>query len=287
MRFGPSPRHPRRPERTASGRVFLLALLPLLYVCPLPAARADEQKPILWREVWSGADASKDVWLIYSGATIAPASHIHQNGIRFRVTGGYGQYRYRDLDGGKRDTFEATTAFGDLLAGYLVRLDPLTLKVFAGATYIDHDISPYDRETIVTGGEWGVKGVVELWLNAGDKGWTSLDVSYATAHDTAALRLRSGYRVLDALSLGVEAGLNVDAQAQCKMRLEMAKGCRLDPEDPDVKSLFDFGRAGLFARYEWEGGEFSFSAGGLGQLYSPDEGFKIDPYVTVNWITQF
>lgn len=31
-----------------------------------------------WREVWSGADATRDVWLLYGGVTLAPFSeHIY------------------------------------------------------------------------------------------------------------------------------------------------------------------------------------------------------------------
>lgn len=249
------------------------------------SAAAEPAPEARWREVWAGADVAADVWLVYSGATVAPMGHIHEDGIRFRVTTGYGQYRYPNIRSGR--TFEASTLHADVLAGWLARFDPLTVKVFAGASYIDHEITPFDAETVVMGGEWGIKGVVEFWLNMSESLWSSLDVTYTTAHDTGSVRGRSGYRVLPNLSIGLEGILNIDGQAQCKMRVSAVSRCRLAADDPDVKSLMDYGRTGLFARYEWEGGEASVSAGGLGQFYESGSLQDVEPYVTVNWITQF
>jgi hypothetical protein len=247
-------------------------------------AAAEPAAPRLWREVWAGADVSDNVWLVYSGATVAPMGHIHGDGLRLRVASGYGGYTYPNSGSGR--DFEATTIFGDVLAGWLWRLDPLTLKVFAGASYIDHDITPFDATTVVTGADWGPKGVVELWLNAGERMWTSLDLAYTTAHDTASVRMRSGYRLWPAITLGVEGGLNIDGQGQCKMRLPET-GCRLSPEDPETKSLLDYGRTGLFARYEWTGGEVSLGAGVVGQPLTDDNELDLRPYATLGWIMQF
>ncbi len=252
----------------------------------LPAfAAAEPPADVRWREVWAGADISESVWLVYSGATVAPMSQIHAPGPRLRVVTGYGAYTYPDI--GRDGEFEATTYFGDLLAGWLWRLDPLTVKVFAGATWIDHEIAPLDPETVVIGADWGPKAVIELWLNSGERMWTSLDLAYTTAHDTASVRMRSGYRIWPQFSVGLEGGLNVDGQAQCKMRLP-DEGCHLSPKDPEVKSLLDYGRTGLFARYEWTGGEVSLAAGVIGQPYSASTGdLDLHPYATLNWIMQF
>jgi hypothetical protein len=58
------------------------------------AATADPATPPGWREIWSGADVSGHVWLLYSGATVAPYSNIFDDGLRLRVAGGYGGYTY-------------------------------------------------------------------------------------------------------------------------------------------------------------------------------------------------
>jgi hypothetical protein len=49
----------------------------------------------------------------------------------------------------------------------------------------------------------------------------------------------------------------------------------------------DYARGGAFARYEWDRGELSLSAGVLGDSFSGQGSAEIAPYVTVNWLTQF
>ncbi len=249
-----------------------------------PALADPEPRP-LSREVWSGADISSKGWLVYSGATVAPFGHIHENGLRLRATVGYGAYTYTGYPVLKK--FDATTAFADVLVGYLYRYNSLTAKAFVGVSFIDHTITPFDTENISINAAFGAKGVLEFWYNSSPKAWSSLDLSYTTAHETAAVRMRSGYRLWPQISVGVEGGFNIDGQAQCKIRLPTQKGCHLNENDTDVKSLLDFGRTGLFARYEWTGGEVSLSAGGMGQILQQDGTVNVDPYVTANWIMQF
>ena len=267
------------------GGINLIAGLAVLTIS-ITSARADPNARTLWREVWAGADVSTNVWLVYSGATVAPFSGIHENGFRLRAVTGYGQYTYTGA-APLNQRYDASTAFGEVLGGYLYRYNSLTVKAFAGVTFIDHDITPFDDENISISAEWGAKGVLEFWYNVSPKIWTSLDIAYTTAHDTGSVRMRSAYRVWPQVSLGIEGGINIDGQAQCKMRMPSQDGCRLSEQDNDVKSLLDFGRTGLFARYEWTGGEASLAAGGLGQMMEPNGKFNLDPYVTVNWILQF
>jgi hypothetical protein len=234
---------------------------------------------------------STSVWLVYAGATVAPFSHIHEEGLRLRVVTGYGQYSYdHDVDpvGKQRTHFDAENWFADALVGYLWRFDPLTAKAFVGFSAISHDISPLDTESIVIGEDFGVKGVLEFWLNTGPKSWSSLDLSWSSAFNTRAARMRSGYRVTPALSLGIESGINLDAQGECKSGVRETGSCKIDDGGLSrTSNLLDFGRAGLFARYEWTGGEFSVSAGGLGSMLDADGDFGLDPYVTVNWISHY
>lgn len=67
--------------RQLSLTLTVLCMLPLLPVLGAAAAAANEDAPkpesVPWREVWTGADATQDSWLIYSGMTLSPFSHIH------------------------------------------------------------------------------------------------------------------------------------------------------------------------------------------------------------------
>lgn len=258
-------------------------------------ANANPELQSSGREVWAGADVSSNVWLVYSGVTFAPWGGMHDEGFRFRAAGGYGEYEYSDrvpsLEPGttaRAVQYHAETYFADFLVGYQKRLGELTAKAFLGVSTISHDISPTDEETIAIGDETGIKGVIELWLNIGQNAWGSLDLSWASAHNTRGARARLGYRVWPKLSVGVEGGINVDAQGECRMDASTASGCRSAyDKNVDPSGLLDYARAGTFARYEWGTSEASISAGVLGDSFASDSDVELAPYVTLNWLTQF
>lgn len=282
--------------------VRYLAVLPaavLVARAPAPAMAEDQQPPSWravwkWRETWAGADASRNGWLVYSGVTVAPLGHIHEAGPRLRVSGGTGGYRYAGerfdpaTGGSRRRSFSATTWYADALAGYLERWGPLTAKAFGGLSGIGHNITPFDDENAAIGDEIGLKAVVELWLNLGDDGYASLDLSWSSALDTRAARARAGWRVDPTWSLGAEAWLDLDAQSDCDLGWETGGACRRQSEQGGGETdLIDYTRAGLFARKEWNGGEISISAGVSGGLFKGAGSATPEPYVTVNWLRQF
>lgn len=214
-----------------------------------------------WREVWSGADVSSHVWLLYGGATVAPYGHVFADGLRLRVAGGYGRYTYTGTRRGELVSFNAETAYAEALVGYLKRFGPLTAKAFVGVAAIEHDVAPFDPDNTMQGQRLGPKLATEFWLNMGDSAWSSLDLSWTSAYSTMAARLRSGYRVYGDVSLGLEGGVNAN-------------------------DLGEDARVGLFGRYSWSSGEVSLS-GGLSGRFLDDAQALHDPYVTANWLTQF
>lgn len=221
----------------------------------------DQERPYGWREVWTGADAASQVWLLYSGATIAPYGHIFSEGLRLRAAGGYGRYSYLGERRGVPQGFNAETSYGEALVGYLKQFGPLTAKAFVGVTAIRHDVTPFDPDNPVQGQEVGPKIATEFWLNIGSSAWASLDASWTSAHGTAAARTRFGYRIWKDASLGLEGGINAN-------------------------DLGEDARAGVFARYAWNGGEISVSGGYSGRFLEEAEQLR-DPYATLNWLTQF
>ena len=255
--------------------VFLSALVPGFW-SPAGAQTTEPPQPRYgWREVWAGADATRDVWLLYSGVTLAPwSADVYSDGLRLRTTGGYGQYHYRattleSVDCGfpkpackqiaKR--YDVDFSYNDALVGYHQRFGELTAKAFIGLAMISHDISERRLVKAAQGREIGVKGVIELWLNLGPHAWTSLDLAYTTAHKTSAARWRAGWRILPTVSIGPEG--------------------RYDSNFED-----DGGRAGLFARYEWFGGEASVAAGWSSAIVG-GEAQDPAPYATVNVLMQY
>jgi hypothetical protein len=236
-------------------------LAAMTFACATTPASADPTAEPGWREVWSGADVGSHVWLLYSGVTVAPHSNVFEDGIRLRVAGGYGGYSYVGERRGQLVAFTAETAYAEAFVGYLKRLGPVTAKAFVGIAAIEHDVSPIDPDNPVQGQEVGPKLVTELWINMGASAWSSIDLSWTTAHQTSAARLRSGYRVWGDASLGIEAAINAN-------------------------DMGEDARAGMFARYAWNGGEVSLAGGYSGRFLDDAQALR-DPYLTANWLTQF
>lgn len=216
--------------------------------------------PFAWgaSETWTGGDASRNGRALYSGATWAPFGLLQDQGWRVRLSGGYGEYRYRSVISGEPQSVYGTVAFADLLAGYQFNLGPVTIKAFAGATFDGHVLAPFDETNPVNDLAAGAKGVLEGWWNVTPALWLSFDLSGATAHKAHGTRVRVGYRVIPDVSLGVEGGI-------------------FGNEASDTK------RAGGFARYEWGGGEISASGGVSGDYNAKPR----TPYATLVYLSRF
>ncbi len=210
-------------------------------------------------ETWSGAEATRHSWSMYTGATWAPLGKVTDEGLRLRLVGGYGQYRYSAPIDRTPTSIYGTVAFADLLVGTQMAFGPLTLKAFAGAAFESHTLDPIDTDNAVLGPARGAKWVVEGWLNLTPTLWVQADLANSTAHDGYFRRVRLGWRLTNTVSIGVEGGSFGNAS-----------------------SRNENGRGGAFARYEWLGGELSVSGGLSGDIAAPR-----NPYGTVMYMTRF
>ncbi len=246
----------------------------------------DKPPPVPWQELSAGVDIADNVWLLYSGVTLAPFGDVRQSGLRLRAGGGYGQYRYSGhRSGDPRGTdrqFLGRVSYAEALLGYQERFGPLTAKAFVGIAAIDHTIAPGDPIALggllAQGMDYGVKGVIELWLDIGRNAWSSLDLSWTSAHQTYAGRWRLGYRLAEPITLGIEAGVHGNALEGSEF---LPDGNRREQLKPSV-------RLGLFARYEWALSEVSVSAGLTRNAWQLDDDVALeDGYATVNYLTRF
>lgn len=230
----------------------------------------DQQRPRF--EFWSGAQAHRHVWSIYSGATVAPFGAVQEDGVRLRLITGYGADRYSGPRavgvGSKIITFEGAGSFADVLVGYHRQLGGLTVKAFGGITVADRQVVPDDPETVIRGTGLGGKAALETWWNLGEAAWTSLDLSWGSLHQSYAARTRLGWRLTPAFSAGLEVG--AAGNVEC-----------------------DIGRAGGFVRYEWASGEVSASAGATNDKLRDGSGALLSataagtPFAMVSWLTRF
>jgi hypothetical protein len=213
------------------------------------------------REMWAGADVTSQSWSAYSGVTLAPFGPIDSDGWRLRTVAGYGAYRYdgtRPISGQIRaESFRGTVSFADVLLGYQKQYHSLTLKLFAGISAANHQLTPFDAENAVSGLDHGFKGMLEAWLDMTEWNWASLNLAWSSAHDAYAGRLRLGFTIWPELSLGLEGAADGNAD-------------------------YDGGRGGAFVRYTWGSGEIAASGGS-----SLDSTMTPGAYGTLNVLTRF
>ena len=82
-----------RSDVTKSGSISAVAyrgkvaMVALVLLAPL-RVHAGDPPQYGWREVWAGAQVSGNVWLLYSGLTVAPHSHMFDDGLRLRIASG-------------------------------------------------------------------------------------------------------------------------------------------------------------------------------------------------------
>ena len=292
----------RQIRKRSCARLHAFRLAACLLSAAVPPAQADDEEaasvldPIVkftsailgeetGREIWTGADIADDTWLVFSGFTYAPMGGIFENGPRIRIMGGYGGYAYERTTSLGTQAYSVEKSYTDLLAGYQHRVGELTAKVFAGLSFISHDVSPLDGLTPVAGSEAGLKAMIELWLNIGEAAWVSLDAAWGEPFNTSSIRPRAGYRVWPQLSLGVEGALNLDEGAICRLPDKTPANCAMSADVETARAMIETGRGGLFARYDWITGEASLSVGAIGGEGTADSGLK--PYATVQWLSQF
>jgi hypothetical protein len=278
------------------------AAAPLLFSQLSPAVSrgieppATQQPAYGWGEIWAGIDATHDRWLTYSGMTVAPWSRdIYSDGLRLRLGGGYGRYGY---DGNVRINtvclgvilgscepssevkkhYKVSQTYAELLIGYYLRLGALTAKAFAGAAASHQKHFVVDKDNHNDGTYVGAKGVLELWLDINPQTWTSFDISYTTARDETSARWRTGWRINPRISIGPELRFDKNRETGDFTGTNFRVG-----KDHRYEWV---GQAGLFGRYEWQGGEVSIAGG----LASPIENWTAmdrSIYGTVNVLFQF
>lgn len=234
------------------------------------AASADAPPLRQTYEVWGGADASSTGWSAYAGLTAALFGDLRDQGWRLRAAGSYGEYRYSRSywDSVAKDEVNLQMTGHhralDTLLGYQLFWGPATIKAFVGLTQLQKlDVaqqgSPIalDDENGFQGERIGVKLAVETWTRLSDWGFVQADASWSQPTESYSARLRLGYRLGPAWSLGPE----------------LSAFGNLMP---------DQGRMGAFVRFEWEKGEISLSTGASGEPRHADEA-----YGTINALIRF
>lgn len=203
----------------------------------------------------------------YITSTSAVFSTLQQDGLRYRLSGGGGRYRYTGLAG--RDSalrlqrYDSQTGYANALIGYQLQVGSVTAKAFAGGQFRTHRETPNDPSVYVPLQTIAPRAVLELWFDMSPRAFASLDLGWTDGRTapkaaqtpasrtqivwnegrmSATARTRLGWRLQPELALGIEGGGSADGDRAYA-----------------AKSNSSYG--GVFARYEWALGELSLSSG--------------------------
>lgn len=267
-----------RVQGTAGGRAAPWALACVtVFAAASGIARAEDAgtaDTLPYYEISGGGEVAGPTWSAYASTTVALSAMgigepggIREDGWRLRTGAGYWRYSDRPMKwvsgvGETRVSLKRNGSFADLLLGYYKNFGALTVKAYGGIAYTNESWLQDGLDDGSPGSALAAKILAETWLNLTPASFAQLDAGWTSLRNTITARARLGYRITPSLSLGPEAGYwsNVDLES-----------------DAGVSAW----RYGGFARYEWDSGEVSLSAG------SADDSYASHFYVTANALFRF
>jgi hypothetical protein len=156
-------------------------------------------------EAYTGLDIASHGWIFGWGeVTVAPTTNTDTSGLRIRLYGEAGQYKYQS------ETFDGTNRAawyrGDALIGYAFVQEHFEAQIYLGASVIDSVLSNPDPENHVQGTKVGpvVAGEFESTYN---RTLISGAASYTTAFDTYETKLKIGWELANGIFVGPETGI--------------------------------------------------------------------------------
>ena len=205
----------------ASRPLGAAALLTATILCCIPARGADSTvRPDLsprmhpFRErllFFAGADVARDSTYGWTGLVAAPVGLLHEDGLRLRVMGGAGAYRYRtgNVPGGVN---AAATVSAELMVGYRFSLAGTFITTYVGGHVENQSLATADPGHAAQGTEAGIKLALELYRRFTPRIFVTASASVSTVHDAHYARATVGYEFADTFALGIEAAVNGDAR---------------------------------------------------------------------------
>lgn len=160
---------------------------------------------------FGGADVGSSSQFAWSGVVGAPAGLLHEDGLRFRVAGGLGRYKYETqaVPGGVN---EGHVSSGELMIGYRRDFGGVTATAFVGLHGENQRLSSPDPGNKTQGTAFGVKAAIETFARLHPE-WTLVTSAAAsTVHRSYHARAAISREYPSGFALGAEALVHGDAR---------------------------------------------------------------------------
>jgi hypothetical protein len=199
----------------AAGRIIAVAAAMVAAVAQCASRAADLPLHPDWLRSWTdrdrafffaGMDLSRDSGFAWAGVGGAPSGLLHEDGLRLRLAGGGGRYRYR-TNTVPTGVNEVDVASLELMLGYRRAIGSAVVTTYIGAHAESQDLQFADPGHRVAGTAVGVKLALD-YFDRPPEGWLILGSAAAsTVHRSYYMRLGVGRQWRPDLALGIEAAL--------------------------------------------------------------------------------
>ena len=189
----------------------------VLAACLVSAAFAADTTPSLTDALknrlflFGGFDVARDSYFGWTGIVAAPVGRLDEDGLRLRLMGGLGRYRYNSsaVAGGVN---EGTVSSGEIMLGWRRAFEPVTVVAYLGAQVEDHQLRVPDPGNPVSGTAAGVKGTIEIFSRPWPDYVATANASASTVHRGYNARVTFARELNAWLALGVEGAFLGDAR---------------------------------------------------------------------------
>jgi hypothetical protein len=160
---------------------------------------------------FAGTDFSRDAGFAWAGIGGAPSGLLSEDGLRLRVAGGAGRYRYRTraAPGGVN---EVDVASLELMLGYRRAFGTAVVTAYIGGHAESRDLLFADPAHRAAGAAVGAKLALEYFDQPAESWTVAGSAAASTVHRSYHARLGVGREWWPGFALGVEAALHGDAR---------------------------------------------------------------------------
>ena len=130
---------------------------------------------------FSGGDIARGSRFVWAGLVAAPLGYLRDDGLRIRVVGGGGRYRYRTsaVPGGIND---ALLVSGEILLGYRHAIGSTAITAYLGAHVESQLLAEFDPGHRAQGVATGIKAAAELYTRLSPDAFAAVSVAASTVH---------------------------------------------------------------------------------------------------------
>jgi hypothetical protein len=159
---------------------------------------------------FSGLDVARDSAFGWAGVAAAPFGGLEEDGLRVRISGGVGRYRYR-TPATSSGLNEASVTAGEFLTGFHLSFANRAITVYVGPHVEELRLADPDAGNAAAGTAFGLKAAIEAYARLHPVWLVNASASASTVH--RAYHVRAALlRELAPFAIGIEGAVYGDVR---------------------------------------------------------------------------